>query len=160
MSKFGSTLNVVNISWAMSMRSCLYSKFCNFGTIFTAAGFIPRTHIKIAWHKPNDISTSSATSLIVIPWLSKIIFCFSWLAKRLNQHFKCPCIFNLIFYTKLNTVSLIHFFRIVKNRKVHHNTTNLYICQKQTWQSKIVDVVNIYNMCTDITGKDARIEHM
>ena len=34
----------------------------------------PRTSIKIAWHEPNDMPTSSATSLIVIRRLSKIIF--------------------------------------------------------------------------------------
>ena len=33
-----------------------------------------KTFIKIAWHEPNDMPTSSATSLIVIRWLSKLIF--------------------------------------------------------------------------------------
>ena len=49
-------------------------KFSNFEVIFAAARFMPRTSIKIAWHKPSDIPTSSATSLIVIRRLSKIIF--------------------------------------------------------------------------------------
>ena len=38
--------------------------------------FMPKTSVKIAWHEPNDIPTSSATSLmlVVIRRLSKIIF--------------------------------------------------------------------------------------
>ena len=43
------------------------SKFSNFETIFA-------TSVKIAWHEPNDMSTSSATSLIVFRQLSKSIF--------------------------------------------------------------------------------------
>ena len=63
-----------NISWAISERRCFCSKFRNFLTPFAAARFMPKTTIKMAWHEPNDMSTSSATSLIVIRWLSKIIF--------------------------------------------------------------------------------------
>ena len=74
LSKSGSSLNVVNISWAMSMRSYLCSKFSNFRTICVAAWFMPKTNIKIVWHEPNDMLTSSATSLIVIRRLSKIVF--------------------------------------------------------------------------------------
>ena len=58
MNKSGSSLNVVKIS-------C--SKFSNFVTIFAAARSM------LAWHKPNDMSTPSATSLACIKWLSKII---------------------------------------------------------------------------------------
>ena len=54
----------------------------------------------------------------------------SRLAKGHSQHFKCSCTFNLMFYPKLNTVSLVHFFRIVKNRRAHQSTANLFICQK------------------------------
>ena len=61
--------------------------------------------------------------------------------KRHSQHFKYPCTFNFIFYTGLNTVSLIHFvehtktrliFLFVKNKLTIQNgwTTNLFICQK------------------------------
>ena len=51
-------------------------------------------------------------------------FAHSRLAKRQSQHFKCLCTFNLIFYTKLNTVPLIHFFRIEKTLpRAHQNTT-------------------------------------
>ena len=42
--------------------------------IFAVAGFMHKTSVKIAWLKPNDMSTSTAISLIVIWWLSKIIF--------------------------------------------------------------------------------------
>ena len=45
----------------------------------------------------------------VIPQLN-LCSTHSRLAKYHSQHFKCPCTFNLIFYAKLNTVSLIHFF--------------------------------------------------
>ena len=74
LSKSVTSLNIVNISWAMSMRHCFCSKFSNFGTIFAAARFMPKTSVKIAWHEPNDMPTSSATSLVVIRRLSKIIF--------------------------------------------------------------------------------------
>ena len=57
--------------WAMSMRRCFCSKFNNFGTIFAASRFMPKTYGKIAW---NDMPTSSGTSVIVIQWLSTIIF--------------------------------------------------------------------------------------
>ena len=93
------------------------------------------------------------TAVIVIRRLSKIIFfnvfifspvlkpiipqlslcsAHSRLAKRHRQHFKCSCTFNLIFKTKINTVFWIHFFRIIKNRRVHQNTPEVFICQKQT----------------------------
>ena len=38
------------------------SKFSNFGTIFAATRFMPKTSVKIAWHELNDMPTSSATS--------------------------------------------------------------------------------------------------
>ena len=37
-------------------------KICIFGTIFAAVRFLPKTSLKIAWHEPNDMSTSSTTS--------------------------------------------------------------------------------------------------
>ena len=40
--------------------------FSKFGTIFAAAGFMDKTLVKAAWHEPNDMPTSSATSIIVI----------------------------------------------------------------------------------------------
>ena len=60
------SLNVVNISWAMSMRLCFCSKISNFGTIFAAPHFIPKKFVKIAWHEPNVMPTASATFLIMI----------------------------------------------------------------------------------------------
>ena len=74
LSKSVSSLNVVNISWAMSMRCCFCSKFSKFGTIFATALFMPQTSIKIAWHELNNKPASSASSLIQIRQLSKIIF--------------------------------------------------------------------------------------
>ena len=35
-------------------------------------------------------------------------------AKRHSQYFKFPCTLDFNFYTKLNTVSLIHFFKLLK----------------------------------------------
>ena len=55
------------------------------------------------------IGIFSAFLKLVIPQLNLCSAC-SRLTKCHSQHFKCPCTFNLIFYTKLNTVSLIHFF--------------------------------------------------
>ena len=58
---------IVSDSWATSICCCFCSKFNNFGTNFAATRFIPKTFEKnIAWHKPIDMPTSSATSLIVI----------------------------------------------------------------------------------------------
>ena len=74
LSKSWSSLNVVNISWTMSMRHCFCTKFSNFGTVFAAARFMLKTSVNIAWHKPNDMPTSSATALIVIQRL--LLQCF------------------------------------------------------------------------------------
>ena len=74
LSKFGSPLNVINISWAITMRCCFCLKFSNFATTFDAACFMLKTSGQIAWHEPYDMSTSLATSLIVIRGLSKINF--------------------------------------------------------------------------------------
>ena len=71
LSKSGSWLNVVNISWAMFMQSCFCSKFSNFETIFAVARFMSKTSLKIAWHEPKNMATPSATSLIGIGRLSK-----------------------------------------------------------------------------------------
>ena len=131
LSKSESSLNVINISWAMSMRQCFaFLQFCNFGTNFAASYFMPKTSVKPV------LPTSSATSLIVIRRCFKIIFftasmfssiadvlgrlgrltsslkpvipqlnlcsAYSRLSERHSQHFKCSCIFNFIFYIKLN----------------------------------------------------------
>ena len=58
---------------AMSMWRCVCSKFRNFGAIFAAACFMPKTSVIIAWHEPNDMPISSATSFIMIRRLCKII---------------------------------------------------------------------------------------
>ena len=68
-----SSLNVVNISWLMSMRRCFCSKLSNLETIFAPACFMSITYVKINWHEPNDMPTSSATSLIGIRRLFKTI---------------------------------------------------------------------------------------
>ena len=74
LSKSRSSLNVVNISWAMSMRRCFCSKFSNFETIYATARFMPKTNVKSPWDEPDDMPTLLKTSLIVIRRLSKIIF--------------------------------------------------------------------------------------
>ena len=51
LSKSGPSLNVVNISWVMSMWRCFCSIFSNFGTIFPAIRFMLKTFVKIAWMK-------------------------------------------------------------------------------------------------------------
>ena len=77
----------------------------------------------------------------------------SRLAKRQRQHIKCPCTDN--------TVSLIHFCRIVKNRRAYQNTTKHFICQKQTDNPKwLILSTYITDMCTNITDKkNEKIEH-
>ena len=55
------------------MRRCFCLKFRNFGTTSATTRFMPKILVKIAWHKPNDMLTSSAT-LTVIRRLFKIIF--------------------------------------------------------------------------------------
>ena len=55
---------------------------------------------------------------------------------------------------------MIHFFRIVKNRRARQNLTNIFICQKQTDEPKWL-ILSTYmtDMCTNITEKKAKIEH-
>ena len=157
--------------------------------------------------------TSSATSLIVIRRLSKIIFFIALMISsvvdalgrtslnRLDHNWTSVLLimdssnatvnisnvhFNLIFYTKLNTVSLVipesnlcsaysrlakrptvnisnvfahliaffiqnliqylwSIFSNSKNRRAYQNTINLFICQKQTDNSKcLIDEYNRY----------------
>ena len=61
---WGSSLNVVSISCAMSMHRSFCSRFSSFETIFAAAPYLPKTSVKIDWHEPNDMTTSSATSIL------------------------------------------------------------------------------------------------
>ena len=49
-SKSGSSLNIINISWEMSMQFCFCSIFSNFGTVFAATRFITTISIKIDCH--------------------------------------------------------------------------------------------------------------
>ena len=65
LNKFGLSLNVNNISWAISMRCCFCAQF--------SARLMPKTVVKIAWHEPNDMPASSVSSLTVTRRLSKII---------------------------------------------------------------------------------------
>ena len=126
LSKSESSLNVVNISWAISMRRCLPSKFSNFGTIFAAARFMPKITIKIAWHDTNNMPTSETTSLIVTfssllqcrstrtsividifsafltPVILQLNLCsaHSRLVKCSSQHFKYSCALLISFFTQ------------------------------------------------------------
>ena len=145
LNKSESSLNVINISWVMSMPCSLCLKFNNIGTIFAAAHFMPKTCVKISWHKPNDndniISNHSNNDSTIIRnnflhcfnvfigcWgaratsTSIVIGIFSAFLKPVSTTIELDsfnatvnisnvlCTFNLIFYTKLNTVSLIHLF--------------------------------------------------
>ena len=74
LSKSGCSLNVLNIFWAVSMLHWFSSKLSNFGTIFAATRFMPKTFVRIASHEWNNMATSSETSLIVLRRLFKIIF--------------------------------------------------------------------------------------
>ena len=71
-------------------------------------------------------------SAFLKPVIPQLNLCSAHSVHSPNFTLKCSCTFNFIFYTKLNTVSLDSLFRIVKNRRAHHNTSNLFICQKQT----------------------------
>ena len=70
------------LSTSPERRHCFCSKFSNFGKIFAASRFMSKTSLKIAWHEPNDMPTSSATSLTVIRRLSKINVFISCLRTR------------------------------------------------------------------------------
>ena len=152
LSKSGLLLNDVNISWVMSMWRYFCIKFNNVGTIFAALPYFLHCFnvFTDCWRvranrKSIVIDVFSAFIERVIPQLN-LCSAHSRLVKHHSQHFKCPCTFNLIFYTKLNIVFLIHFFRIVKNRIAHQNTINLFICQKQTDNPKwLILSVNICN---------------
>ena len=87
------------------------------------------------------------------PSINRLNLCsaHNGLAKGHSQYFKCPCTFNFIFYTKLNTVSSIYFSNCKKSKSIP-NTTNLFICQKQTDNSKwLILSTYIIAMCTNIT---------
>ena len=60
--------------WANLDHRWTSSKVSSCGTIWTASGFMPKTSVKIVWHQSKVMLTSSATALIVIRRLSKIIF--------------------------------------------------------------------------------------
>ena len=60
--------------WTSSTSSELCPCHVVFAQIFAAARFMPKTSVKIAWHEPIDMPSSSATSLIMIRQLFKIIF--------------------------------------------------------------------------------------
>ena len=68
-------------TWSTSLKRCpcdvvFAQNLAISAAIFSAARFMTKTSIKIAWHEPNYMPTSLATSLIVIRRLSKII-CFT-----------------------------------------------------------------------------------
>ena len=64
---------------AIFMRHCFCSKYSNFGTIFAAARFMPKTSVKIAWHEPNDndniISNLSNSDSTIIQ--NHFFYCFN-----------------------------------------------------------------------------------
>ena len=60
------------------MRRCFCEKFSNFGTIFAATRFMPKRFVKITWHRPNDMTTPSATSLNSVSTIiqNHFLYCF------------------------------------------------------------------------------------
>ena len=131
LSKSGSSVNVFNISRAMSIRCCCCLKFSNFGPGSTAARFIPKTSVKLAWHEPKDMpqhhqqplfnSYSTiiqnhflhcfnvfigcwwARATFLKPIIPQLNLCstHSRLAKRHSQHFICPCTLNFTYLHKI-----------------------------------------------------------
>ena len=68
--------------------------------------------------------------------LAAVFLCsaHSRLVKRHSQHFIC---LSIPYFQTQNLIQFLDpFFRIVKNRKAHQNTTKLFIYQKQTDNSK------------------------
>ena len=68
--------------WIQSRRSVqtdTRSSFCSAvrgrGTNFAVTSLIRRSSVRILWHVPNAILTSSATSLIVRHWSARMISC-------------------------------------------------------------------------------------
>ena len=55
-------------------RQHLLSEVNDFEKIFAAVCFMPKTFVKFTWHELNNMTSSLASSLIVIRRLSKIIF--------------------------------------------------------------------------------------
>ena len=53
---------------------------------------------------------------------------------------------------------IISFFRIVKNKRAHQNTTNLFICQKQIDNPKWL-ILSTYIMCSNITENQTYVTH-
>ena len=160
----------------MSMWRCLKkfcSKFTNFGTIFAAISFTLKTSVKIIWHEPNDIPTSSATSVIVIRRLSNNIFFtvsmgraspLTYSRPSRNQLYHNWTYVLLIVDSPKQTRHSLHFkssctfnfifytkFNAVSliyflyngNRRAHQNMTAIYL-SKTNWQSKMAVVVNIH----------------
>ena len=97
------------------MRRCFCSKCRNFGKIFAVAYFMSKTG------RPSSLISHSR------------------LAKRHRHHFKCPCTFNLIFYTKFNTVSLIHFWNNLRFRSFHAYNI-IKICS--AWAERYANVIS------------------
>ena len=101
------------------------------------------------WHDraPRNSIVINIFSTFLKQVISQLNLCsaHSRLAKRHSQHFKSPCTFNLIFYTKLNTVCLFDpFFFESKTR------LNLFICQNQTDNPKwLIMSTYITTICTN-----------
>ena len=66
--------------------------FSNFGTIFVAVRFMYKASVKIAWHEPTNMPTSSAILQIVIRQLSKfqqLLTCSGGQNERRQWHLLC-----------------------------------------------------------------------
>ena len=99
-----------------------------FRTIFATARFMPEISVKIAWHKPNDMPTLSATPLIVLRRLCKIIF---FTASMLSTIVDVIDIFSA--FLKPVIPQLIHAYNILK-----------YCLARAKWYANIIS--NISNI--------------
>ena len=75
--------------------------------------YVPETSVKIAWHQPNDMPTSSATSLTVIRRLSKIIFFTAF--KCFNRMLMCIDIFSSFLKPVISQLNLCSAHRRLAN---------------------------------------------
>ena len=92
------------------------------------------------------LSVVDIFSAFLKPVIPELILCsvYSRLAKWHSQHFKYPGTFNLIFYTKLNIITLINFFA-KKSKSTSKHDQGFSVKLTTNWQSKMTDTINICN---------------
>ena len=154
------------MAWAGQYENIISNLLCNSDWTVIQNNFLLCFNVFIGCWRARPTATSIVIYIfsgMLKPIIPQLNLCSAYrrLAKCHNQHFKCPCTFNFIFYTKLNTISGINFFRLIKNRRAHQNTTNRFICQKQTHNPKW-PILSTYitDMCTNITeNENAKVDY-